>query len=355
MTQATPDAPLVRPTVQIVSPLRYPGSKRRLVGYLARALELSRFPPDLLVEPFAGGASVALQLLASGAVERAALGEKDPLVADFWRTVFAESEWLCREVRRWTPSVAEWERLRALTPRTARTRARKCLFLNRTSFSGVLAETAGPIGGKAQASAYDIGCRFPKDRLQRRIRQAAALAPRVPLVHGGDWAETVEAALALTRPEEAFVYLDPPFYHKADRLYRHHFDDAEHERLADGVAALAGRGVPFVLSYDAADEVAALYEARGLAPARVELVYSATGRGGPSRAAELIVSNLPVLPEATRVWRTQAEWMGRPSTGSGQAPSAGSGHGGDGLASPTPELSVPAVPGCGEGDDSRYP
>ena len=305
----TPEnAPLVRPTVQIVSPLRYPGSKRRLVGYLAEALRLSDLRPDLLIEPFAGGASVSLQLLTSGAVHRAALGEKDRLVADFWRTVFADPDYLCREVRRWTPSVADWERLRSLSPRTARTRARKCLFLNRTSFSGVLADTAGPIGGKAQASAYGIGCRFPKGRLQRRIRQAAALAPRVPLVHHGDWHDAVETALSLVDPRNAFVYLDPPFYRKADRLYRHHFDDAEHARLADGVASLAERGVPFLLSYDDADEVAALYLDRGLTPSRVELVYSAKGEGGPAPAAELVVSNLPKLPGATRVWRTQAEW-----------------------------------------------
>ena len=300
--------PLVRPTVQIVSPLRYPGSKRRLVGYLAEALRLSGLRPDLLIEPFAGGASVSLQLLASDAVGRAALGEKDRLVADFWRTVFDEPDYLCREVQRWTPSVSEWERLRMLAPRSPRTRARKCLFLNRTSFSGVLSDSAGPIGGKAQTSAYGIGCRFPKGRLQRRIRQAAALAPRVPLVHYGDWRDAVQAALALTEPERAFVYLDPPFYRKADRLYRHHFDDAEHARLADGVADLAKRRVPFLLSYDDADEVAELYLDRGLAPSRIELVYSATGRGGPTKAAELVVSNLPVLPEATRVWRTQAEW-----------------------------------------------
>lgn len=310
MSHPGSDRPLVRPSVQIVSPLRYPGSKRRLVGYLQRALELSGLRPELLVEPFAGGASVSLQLLASDSVDRAVLGEKDVLVADFWRTVFAEPEWLCREVTRWDPSVDEWKKLRALAPRTTRRRARKCLFLNRTSFSGVLADTAGPIGGKAQRSAYDIGCRFPKERLVRRITQAAAFAPRIPLVHHGDWAATLDEARELARPDQTFVYLDPPFYHKANRLYRHYFDDAEHARLADGVQRLAEQRVPFVLSYDPADEIAELYEQRGLSPVRVEFVYSTRSGGGPSTAAELIVSNLPHLPDATRLWRTAAEWKG---------------------------------------------
>ena len=107
---------------------------------------------------------------------------------------------------------------------------------------------------------------------------------------------------------EAFVYLAPPFYDKADRLYTHHFDRAAHVRLADGVADLAARGVPFMLWYDAAGEVAALYDAGGLVPQRVELMYSASDRSGPSRAAELVVINRPRLPETTRLWRSHREW-----------------------------------------------
>jgi D12 class N6 adenine-specific DNA methyltransferase len=41
------------------SPLRYPGGKRRLVPYVAALLQANALQPDVLVEPFAGGASVA--------------------------------------------------------------------------------------------------------------------------------------------------------------------------------------------------------------------------------------------------------------------------------------------------------
>ena len=318
MSSLQPTAPnaLVRPTASIVSPLRYPGSKRRLVGFVAKALSLSGHKPDLLVEPFAGGASVALQLLTSGAVERAVLGEMDSLVASFWKTVFDNPEYLCKEIERWTPTVEGWQELRDSRPRVAHRKARKCLFLNRTSFSGVIADSSGPIGGKAQTSKYGIGCRFPRERLQKRIRQAAALAPRIPFVHEGDWQDTIDTALSRTDPQKAFVYLDPPFFRKADRLYRQYFDDAEHVRLADGVAALAAQEVPFMLSYDAADEIAELYRERNLSLSRVEFIYSATGKGGPSTAAELIITNLQELPPETRIWRTNAEWM---TNGDGQA------------------------------------
>ena len=41
------------------SPLRYPGGKRRLVPYVAALLQANALQPGVLVEPFAGGASVA--------------------------------------------------------------------------------------------------------------------------------------------------------------------------------------------------------------------------------------------------------------------------------------------------------
>ena len=51
------DEPLRRCEVSILSPLRYPGAKRRLSGYVAETLRLNGIRPRLLVEPFAGGAS----------------------------------------------------------------------------------------------------------------------------------------------------------------------------------------------------------------------------------------------------------------------------------------------------------
>ena len=90
----------LRKGIPIISPLRYPGSKRRLAAYIEETLRINSLRPKLLVEPFAGGASVALQLLHKGAVERAVLGEKDPVVASFWKTVFYDSEWFIQEIER---------------------------------------------------------------------------------------------------------------------------------------------------------------------------------------------------------------------------------------------------------------
>ena len=58
---------------QVRSPLRYPGSKRRFIGYIERALEINQIKPSLYIEPFIGGGSIALQLLQDNFVDYAIL------------------------------------------------------------------------------------------------------------------------------------------------------------------------------------------------------------------------------------------------------------------------------------------
>ena len=42
-----------RAVASIISPLRYPGAKRRLASYIAEALDKNNLKPDLFIEPFA--------------------------------------------------------------------------------------------------------------------------------------------------------------------------------------------------------------------------------------------------------------------------------------------------------------
>ncbi len=182
----TDNSVLGRDRVSIVSPLRYPGSKRRFAGYIKQTLNLNRCYPVLFVEPFAGGASVALQLLNDNMVERIGLIDLDPLIAAFWETVFFDADWLINQVETIEVTLEQWYKFKAAVPKQKRDRALACLFLNRTSFSGILAR-AGPIGGYQQKSQYKIDCRFPRETLVKRIRQAEALKDRVAFVWNLHW------------------------------------------------------------------------------------------------------------------------------------------------------------------------
>jgi DNA adenine methylase len=289
-----------------MSPLRYPGGKRRLAAFITEIIRLNGLRPKLFVEPFAGGASVALQLLNDGCVEAIALGEKDPLVASLWKIIFHDHDWLIQRIKRIKPTLKTWDYYKTKTFNNDRDRALACLYLNRTSFSGILAPGAGPIGGRSQASAYPIDCRFNPELLIRRIKQAAELKKKVLFVRQGEWRQTINAVQRKPfQPREVFYYLDPPFYEKADKLYQYYFSDKDHVALRD---CLVDLDQPWVLSYDLAPRVKELYPNGSMGFKNVRLLYSARSNDELQESQELIVTNLRSLPAADRLWRSTEEW-----------------------------------------------
>lgn len=282
----------------ILSPLRYPGSKRRLAKYVRRALELNGLYPDLLVEPFAGGASVALHLLNAGLVKKIGLMDLDPLVSAFWQTVFFDADWLVDQIENVNITLERWHEFKATIPDRRRERALACLFLNRTSFSGILAPSAGPIGGQQQTSAYGLDCRFPRQTLVDRVRQAEALRDNVAFVWNTNWKEGVLRVKRRQRKgtlsTNTLYYLDPPFFEKADRLYNHFFVAEQHQELRDFVLHLEDS---YILSYDSVDKVNELYDGARLGPTHVEVLYSASGNGGRRATREAIITNLETVPD----------------------------------------------------------
>jgi len=194
---------------RVLSPLRYPGAKRLLLPSIRYLLPEH---VDLLIEPFAGGASVALAMLDEGRAGQVILGDADPLVSAFWASAVHRPDELIERMRAETPSVERWDFWRAAEPSDELEAACKCLFLNRTSFSGVLHSEAGPLGGRAQTAPHTIGCRFGRDGLERRIRYVAELGAggRIEVV-AGPWQQTVAHTTATAG---AVVYADPPYIEK---------------------------------------------------------------------------------------------------------------------------------------------
>lgn len=293
---------------RLTSPLRYPGAKRQLIPLFNTLLQ--ERPVGTFVEPFAGGASVGLHVAVNGLAERVVLGEADPLVYAFWGVACYDTEWLVEQIQTVEVTVANWERFKAQPGETVRDRALSCLFLNRTSFSGILHDRSGPIGGRNQRSPYPIDCRFPRSELVRRVRVVGELASagRIGAVLHGDYQDTITTAVGRSATRDALLYLDPPFYAKAQTLYRLSFGADDHRRLADYVM---GCDIPWLLSYDSHPTIQDLYSTPLIrlpgepedAPrpshhlSRRTLTYTAHSRRGSGD--EYIVTNLPRLPELT--------------------------------------------------------
>lgn len=295
-----------------MSPLRYPGSKRKMLPSIHQLI-IGNIPrPELLVEPFCGGASVSLGLLEVDAVERVLLADLDPLVTAFWRIATTDAEWLVRAMEKEPVTVERWDHWRRTNPRSDRNRALKCLFLNRTTFSGIIGGTAGPIGGRSQSSEYSIDCRFEKEPLARRIRNVKRLADdgRIVGVFGGRWQDTIRYAeyLAADYESKATVfYLDPPYIEKASRLYDRPFAECDHRELARFLTEETDHR--WILSYDREPLVLDLYRDKpGVSEFRVTHHYTMSGnRRKPVPGREILLTNLPTDPTQTVLFNRKAK------------------------------------------------
>ena len=73
------------------SPLRYPGGKRRLVPVVMRLLEENDLHNVHYVEPYAGGAAVALTVLLAEYAAEVHINDLSRPVYAFWHTVLNDN------------------------------------------------------------------------------------------------------------------------------------------------------------------------------------------------------------------------------------------------------------------------
>jgi DNA adenine methylase len=271
--------------------LRYPGSKARFVNFITRTIQLNGLRGCVFVEPFCGGASASIALLESGIVDYIAINDADPLIAHLWDIVFSSihSDWLAEQVLTVPLTIDEWRKQKSLIPTNPREAALKCLYLNRTSFNGII-HKSGPLGGWGQTKRT-VGVRFNRVKLAFRIRELSELRDRVIVVSNNNWESFCDRMLP---DNKSFFYLDPPYYNKADALYGYYFDNSGHIRLQNYLNRFNG---PWMLSYDDAPEVRALYQGQSLKARIIDSTYSTHPMGGASHIGrEVLYSNLPRLP-----------------------------------------------------------
>jgi len=292
----------------LISPLRYPGSKRRLVDHISKTLKANQLHPDLYIEPFVGGGSVAINLLNQNLVDTVILVDLDPWITSFWQSVFFDTKWLIEQIQTMEVSLDQWHTYKNSNPEGIRDQALTCFFLNRTSFSGILEQRAGPIGGRDQQSEYPIDCRFTnttRTTIIDRIKQIAQFRDRIYGIWNLSWDEAVQKIrtdqVNSSLPTgHLFFYLDPPFFEEADALYRYYFEDQDHIALRDFLLTLEDK---WLLSYDSAEQVEALYGevvrkgTNGTQHHHIEYVYSIASGSKRKKGKEVILSNLEILPE----------------------------------------------------------
>lgn len=236
------------------SPLRYPGGKGKLANFVKLILVENDLVGSEYVEPYAGGASVALSLLFEEYASHIHINDINRSIYTFWQVVVTEPQALCERICSAKPTVKEWDRQRRIqtenSPR-ALDLAFSTFFLNRTNRSGII--TGGIIGGREQTGEWKIGARWKPEDLTARIEKIARFSSRITVTNF-DAAEYLENQLP--QIESAFVYLDPPYYGKGRRLYENFY---EHDDHADVAAKVQRLQQPWIVSYDAVPQISDMY------------------------------------------------------------------------------------------------
>lgn len=275
---------------KFVSPLRYPGGKLKVVNYIKRLMEENDLCGGTYIEPYAGGANVALSLLLSKHAKRIKINDIDRSIYAFWYSVLNETESLCRMIQDTDVTMETWERQHEVQKNKKEADLLELgfstFFLNRTNRSGIL--NGGVIGGKAQLGKYKIDARYNKKDLIERIKIIATHRSRIELTS----MDAVALIKRYKRPpaEKTLCYLDPPYYVKGKDLYLNYYNDNDHRKIAEAIMKYKGK---WIISYDAVEFIKKLYE--GYKQTEYYLSYSA---GNPSKGRELMVfSDGLILPK----------------------------------------------------------
>jgi DNA adenine methylase len=244
---------------KLYTPLRYPGGKARFAPFISSIMEANGLCGVDYLEPFAGGAGVALELLFHGYAETIHINDLDPAVYAFWAAVTQEPEGVLRLLRETSVNMEQWFYWRAILrgerDATLCERGFATLFMNRTNRSGIL--KGGVVGGIEQTGPYKLNARYDPDALSKRVERIARHASQIHVY--------CEDALSLLRRSKLFlragslVYLDPPYYIKGQGLYRNYYKHSDHTAIADLIRS-PDFPFPWVVSYDNAAEIREMYE-----------------------------------------------------------------------------------------------
>lgn len=237
-----------------VTPLRYPGSKNKIRGYLQHLVEVNG--TKTYIEPYVGGGSVAMWLLLEGVVDKVVINDFDRSVYAFWHSVFFNTDVLVDKIRRTSITIDEWHKQRKILTKGTEDLVDlgfAMLFCNRTNRSGIL--TAGVIGGLEQKGTYKLDCRFNKEKLIKMIEELSLYKGRVE-VHNKDAVELLTSGEYDLK--DALIFLDPPYFDKGRRLYVKSYTTDCHVGLAK-VLKGSLQGAKWVLTYDKVPDIARLY------------------------------------------------------------------------------------------------
>lgn len=262
------------------TPLRYPGGKSKTYPYIRELIRINQC--DTYIEPYAGGAGVAMSLLLNKNVDNIIINDYDRAIYAFWYSVINFTEDLINLIIDTDITIEEWYIQKSIYQKKEKTYdllklGFATLFLNRTNRSGIL--KAGVIGGKGQNGQYKLDCRFNKKDICEKILRISEYKRQIQL-YNLDAEVFIKEVIVNT--ENSFTFFDPPYYEKGPGLYTNFYTHKNHLSLSSTIREHMQNKL-WILTYDHNENVLLMYD--GFYYNEYFLNYSI---GNPSKGIEFI-------------------------------------------------------------------
>ena len=234
------------------------------------------------IEPFAGGAGIAMGLLENGLVSDVVINDLDKGIYSFWRAVLSETDHFLEEIMHVPLKMDEWKRQRNICFNDNRKYSFELgfatFYMNRTNRSGII--KGGVIGGQEQSGNWKLDARFNREALIERIEKIAKKKAHIHLYNKdiGSFVENYVPKYA----DNGLIYFDPPYFDKGKQLYLNFFNYDDHIRIEKMIREKIK--YDWIITYDDVPEIAHIYDGYNIK--RYDLNYSVSEK---RKASEIII------------------------------------------------------------------
>jgi DNA adenine methylase len=238
-----------------LTPLRYPGGKTQSYPLVRELLTKNNLIGHTYIEPFAGGAGIAIKLLINNDVSRVIINDIDPAIYALWYSILYFPNRLCSLLENTPITVSEWHKQKKIYQNKRSGKLAlgfATLFLNRTNVSGVI--NGGIIGGLQQNGPYRIDARYKKATLINKIKTINGYKEKINIFNL-DALELFELNEIKTL-KKTFINFDPPYVTKGAKLYENSYTTDDHKKLASMIKKSSRR---WIVTYDVHPLISKLY------------------------------------------------------------------------------------------------
>lgn len=268
--------------MRFYSPLRYPGGKSRLTKHIVNLFEINNYRNGIYIEPFAGGAGVALSLLFNKYVESIWINDLDISIYSIWKCIIDYTDEFCKRIRETPITIEEWKKQKDVQKNKDEASlfdlGFSTFYLNRTNISGII--SGGVIGGYSQTGSYKIDARFNKKNLIERIEKISMYKDRIKI--SNLCAKDLITEHIYNEKRKCFIYFDPPYYVKGPELYKNHLTEKDHLEIANLIKKIKSHY--WIVTYDNVPQIFDMYD--GFRNVDYTLSYSA---GKTTKGKEIMI------------------------------------------------------------------